>query len=53
LGASLIVAGSGVSTAQAPVGAGFNVNASDLRFILARTANKSVGDVLWVPGENR
>jgi cob(I)alamin adenosyltransferase len=26
---------------------------SDLRFILARTANKEVGDVLWVPGENR
>ncbi|MCK1797507.1 cob(I)yrinic acid a,c-diamide adenosyltransferase [Streptomyces sp. XM4193] len=26
---------------------------SDLLFILARTANKSVGDVLWVPGENR
>ena len=26
---------------------------SDLLFILARTANKAVGDVLWVPGENR
>ncbi|MGO4420281.1 ATP:cob(I)alamin adenosyltransferase, partial [Streptomyces sp. MCAF7] len=26
---------------------------SDLLFILARTANKEVGDVLWVPGENR
>lgn len=26
---------------------------SDLMFILARTANKEVGDVLWVPGENR
>ncbi|WP_042373578.1 cob(I)yrinic acid a,c-diamide adenosyltransferase [Streptacidiphilus neutrinimicus] len=26
---------------------------SDLLFILARTANTSVGDVLWVPGENR
>lgn len=26
---------------------------SDLLFILARTANKDVGDVLWVPGENR
>jgi cob(I)alamin adenosyltransferase len=26
---------------------------SDLLFILARSANKSVGDVLWVPGENR
>jgi cob(I)alamin adenosyltransferase len=26
---------------------------SDLMFILARTANKETGDVLWVPGENR
>lgn len=26
---------------------------SDLLFILARTANVSRGDVLWVPGENR
>ncbi|MET9222035.1 cob(I)yrinic acid a,c-diamide adenosyltransferase [Streptomyces sp. NPDC088197] len=26
---------------------------SDLLFILARTANKSRGDVLWIPGENR
>ena len=26
---------------------------SDLLFILARTANTEVGDVLWVPGENR
>lgn len=26
---------------------------SDLLFILARAANKEVGDVLWVPGENR
>jgi cob(I)alamin adenosyltransferase len=26
---------------------------SDLLFILARTANKDHGDVLWVPGENR
>ncbi len=26
---------------------------SDLLFILARTANAEVGDVLWVPGENR
>ncbi|MGW5864154.1 cob(I)yrinic acid a,c-diamide adenosyltransferase [Streptomyces sp. NPDC055239] len=26
---------------------------SDLLFILARTANKSVGDVLWVPGGER
>lgn len=26
---------------------------SDLLFILARIANKDVGDVLWVPGENR
>ncbi|MEE4540685.1 cob(I)yrinic acid a,c-diamide adenosyltransferase [Streptomyces sp. V4-01] len=26
---------------------------SDLLFILARTANKAEGDVLWVPGENR
>jgi cob(I)alamin adenosyltransferase len=26
---------------------------SDLLFILARTANKSRGDVLWTPGENR
>lgn len=26
---------------------------SDLLFVLARTANKEIGDVLWVPGENR
>ncbi|GGO49488.1 cob(I)yrinic acid a,c-diamide adenosyltransferase [Streptomyces daqingensis] len=26
---------------------------SDLLFILARSANKEIGDVLWVPGENR
>ncbi len=26
---------------------------SDLLFILARSANKERGDVLWVPGENR
>ncbi|NUS18167.1 MAG: cob(I)yrinic acid a,c-diamide adenosyltransferase [Streptomyces sp.] len=26
---------------------------SDLLFILARTANKERGDILWVPGENR
>ncbi|MGY1453165.1 cob(I)yrinic acid a,c-diamide adenosyltransferase [Streptomyces sp. SS8] len=26
---------------------------SDLLFILARSANKEVGDILWVPGENR
>ncbi len=26
---------------------------SDLLFILARTANKELGDILWVPGENR
>ncbi|MCC2277590.1 cob(I)yrinic acid a,c-diamide adenosyltransferase [Streptomyces sp. ET3-23] len=26
---------------------------SDLLFILARSANRDVGDVLWVPGENR
>ncbi|MDB1087640.1 cob(I)yrinic acid a,c-diamide adenosyltransferase [Streptomyces sp. ACA25] len=26
---------------------------SDLLFILARSANKETGDILWVPGENR
>ncbi|WP_328916196.1 MULTISPECIES: cob(I)yrinic acid a,c-diamide adenosyltransferase [unclassified Streptomyces] len=26
---------------------------SDLLFILARTANREQGDILWVPGENR
>ncbi len=26
---------------------------SDLLFILARSANRGTGDVLWVPGENR
>lgn len=26
---------------------------SDLLFILARSANKEVGDVLWVPGGER
>lgn len=26
---------------------------SDLLFILARSANREIGDVMWVPGENR
>ena len=26
---------------------------SDLLFVLARHANKGIGDVLWVPGANR
>ena len=26
---------------------------SDLLFVLARTANKEIGDQLWVPGANR
>ena len=26
---------------------------SDLLFVLARHANREVGDVLWVPGANR
>ena len=36
-----------------PLAATYLNRLSDLLFILARTANKAVGDVLWVPGENR
>lgn len=36
-----------------PVAATYLNRLSDLLFILARTANMEVGDVLWVPGENR
>lgn len=46
--------------AHAAFGDGVNVlpatylnRLSDLLFILARVANKSTGDVLWVPGKNR
>jgi len=36
-----------------PLAATYLNRLSDLLFILARTANKERGDVLWVPGENR
>ncbi|MCX4746728.1 cob(I)yrinic acid a,c-diamide adenosyltransferase [Kitasatospora sp. NBC_01287] len=36
-----------------PLAAKYLNRLSDLLFILARTANKERGDVLWVPGENR
>ena len=36
-----------------PLAATYLNRLSDLLFILARTANKSRGDVLWIPGENR
>ncbi|MGW7423474.1 cob(I)yrinic acid a,c-diamide adenosyltransferase [Streptomyces sp. NPDC054813] len=36
-----------------PLAATYLNRLSDLLFILARTANKDVGDVLWVPGGER
>ncbi len=36
-----------------PLTATYLTRLSDLLFILARTANKEVGDVLWVPGGER
>ncbi|GFH35675.1 cob(I)yrinic acid a,c-diamide adenosyltransferase [Streptomyces pacificus] len=36
-----------------PLAATYLNRLSDLLFILARTANKEVGDVLWVPGGER
>ncbi|MCP9206437.1 cob(I)yrinic acid a,c-diamide adenosyltransferase [Streptomyces cucumeris] len=39
--------------AMNPLTATYLNRLSDLLFILARSANKEVGDVLWVPGENR
>ncbi|MBH5337030.1 cob(I)yrinic acid a,c-diamide adenosyltransferase [Streptomyces pactum] len=36
-----------------PLAATYLNRLSDLLFILARAANKELGDVLWVPGENR
>ena len=41
--------GSGVN----PLTAQYLNRLSDLLFVLARVANKTVGDVLWVPGANR
>ncbi len=41
--------GSGVN----PVTAKYLNRLSDLLFVLARTANKEIGDQLWVPGANR
>jgi len=39
--------------AMNPLTATYLNRLSDLMFILSRIANKEVGDVLWVPGENR
>ncbi|WP_181765463.1 cob(I)yrinic acid a,c-diamide adenosyltransferase [Streptomyces albidus (ex Kaewkla and Franco 2022)] len=39
--------------AMNPLTATYLNRLSDLLFILARSANKEVGDVMWVPGENR
>ncbi|MEV6753998.1 cob(I)yrinic acid a,c-diamide adenosyltransferase [Streptomyces sp. NPDC051214] len=39
--------------AMNPLTATYLNRLSDLLFILARTANKAVGDVLWVPGGER
>jgi cob(I)alamin adenosyltransferase len=36
-----------------PVTAQYLNRLSDLLFVLARTANKEIGDQLWVPGANR
>jgi cob(I)alamin adenosyltransferase len=36
-----------------PVTAKYLNRLSDLLFVLARTANKEIGDQLWVPGSNR
>ena len=41
--------GGGVS----PVTAKYLNRCSDLLFVLARHANKEIGDQLWVPGANR
>ncbi|MEU3492409.1 cob(I)yrinic acid a,c-diamide adenosyltransferase [Kitasatospora cineracea] len=47
--AAIEVHGEGIN----PLTAKYLNRLSDLLFILARTANKERGDVLWVPGENR
>ncbi|MFI1696285.1 cob(I)yrinic acid a,c-diamide adenosyltransferase [Streptomyces bobili] len=43
----------GESGSMNPLTATYLNRLSDLLFILARTANKEVGDVLWVPGGER
>ncbi|MFD3589897.1 cob(I)yrinic acid a,c-diamide adenosyltransferase [Streptomyces sp. NPDC058683] len=43
----------GESGGMNPLTATYLNRLSDLLFILARTANKDVGDVLWVPGGER
>ncbi|MET7699490.1 cob(I)yrinic acid a,c-diamide adenosyltransferase [Streptomyces sp. NPDC005485] len=43
----------GKSGGMNPLTATYLNRLSDLLFILARTANKDVGDVLWVPGGER
>jgi cob(I)alamin adenosyltransferase len=36
-----------------PLTAKYLNRCSDLLFVLARVANKEIGDQLWVPGANR
>jgi cob(I)alamin adenosyltransferase len=43
----------GKESSMNPLTATYLNRLSDLLFILARTANKAVGDVLWVPGGER
>ncbi|MEU0970231.1 cob(I)yrinic acid a,c-diamide adenosyltransferase [Streptomyces sp. NPDC005917] len=45
--------GQGENGSMNPLTATYLNRLSDLLFILARTANKDVGDVLWVPGGER
>ncbi|MET7356887.1 cob(I)yrinic acid a,c-diamide adenosyltransferase [Streptomyces sp. NPDC005562] len=52
--AAFEVHGSGAENGSMnPLTATYLNRLSDLLFILARTANKAVGDVLWVPGGER
>ena len=43
----------GFGTGVNPLTAKYLNRCSDLLFVLARVANKKIGDQLWVPGANR